>query len=102
MWILCMLFGTNRLRKKARHNTYQLFWIDWFGYVSLESGAQSAQAIFSASIGGEGHRRDVSASLDVPAADLGNQFVSILVRHCDVGDEDVWLRAFESVERFVG
>jgi hypothetical protein len=78
LWIRCVLFGVNRsgpgrtLLKQALHDADQFLGVDRFRQVLLEAGAQSAQAIFGARVGGQGHCRNVSTVLDSAGADLRN------------------------------
>jgi len=80
----------------------QLISVNRFWHVHLETGSQSAYAIFDSGIGRQRDGWNISSTLWATLTYGRDQFVPILLRHGEVRNQRIRNTAFESFERFRG
>jgi hypothetical protein len=88
--------------REVGHNGDQFIRVNRFWHVQLETGRQSAYAIFDSGVGGQRNSWNIPSQLWAALAYALNQFVTILARHGEIRNQCIRNRVFESFERVAG
>ena len=88
--------------RQVGHDGDQLISVNRFWHVDLETGRQSAHAIFDSGVGGQCDGWNIPSPLWAALAYGLDQFVPILLRHGEIRNKRIRKRVFESLERLAG
>ncbi len=67
----------------------------------MESGGKDLRPILAPRVGRQRQRRNISSLLRGKGANFSNQNKSILFRHGDIADQDIWPELFKYMHRFL-
>ena len=88
--------------RQVGHDGDQLVRVNRFWQVHVETGRQSAHAIFDSGVRGQRDGWNIPAPLWTALAYLRDQFVPIVLRHSEIRNKRIRKRVFESLERVAG
>jgi len=88
--------------REVGHDGDQLIRVNRLWHVQLETSRQSAYAIFDSGVGGQRDSWNIPSQLRGALAYALDQFVPILPRHGEIGNQCIRKRVFESLERVAG